>query len=586
MIKRFLTSILLLHGSMFLFAQEAGTICLGYCDGFIANATSGHITGSPIANANVSLSVAIPGSLLQPYAGNNIVGVHWGLPSTAFPDSATVWVRTPQQYRNNSAPLAQGTYKAFTMGWNKLQFTSTLPITSTTDTLWFGVDYPQTDKIQCISFAGDTNPMGCAVKRKSAWSNFDDKEWGSLSLEAIIEGDLPTHDLAFLDVQAEKSVLLIGTPVTIKGYIKNNASTTAIRPLIRYTLNESVTDTFALPNDIAYRETQAFSFQVPTTSITQEATADIHLELLWADGSEDLNPADNVKDISAEMVENFTHRIMLVEEHTGAWCGWCVGGIVGMEYMRKTYPDQFIGIAIHSGDMYATSPYTDFISNYLGGAAPRCTINRSAKDISPYAGVLEQKLQEMSTLSEAILTTDATYNNQEITFKAHAKFIAAHSNVDYRVAFVLVEDSLPIVQSNYYSGGGNGEMGGFEKLGSKVKINVDDVARAIYPSVTGVKGSLPANLSKTKTYDYSYTTALPTYVNTDKLWVVAMIINNATGEILQAAKTHHIEGLTAIDTPTCIQSPANDQIYTLDGRKAPANARGLLIQNGRKIFKK
>ena len=42
-------------------------------------------------------------------------------------------------------------------------------------------------------------------------------------------------------------------------------------------------------------------------------------------------------------------RVTVVEEGTGTWCGWCVRGIVALEYMRENYPDKFIGIGVHYG---------------------------------------------------------------------------------------------------------------------------------------------------------------------------------------------------------------------------------------------
>ena len=51
-------------------------------------------------------------------------------------------------------------------------------------------------------------------------------------------------------------------------------------------------------------------------------------------------------------VTAFYHKIV-AEEGTGTWCGYCVRGIVALEEMNKKYPDNFIGIAIHSGDPMA-----------------------------------------------------------------------------------------------------------------------------------------------------------------------------------------------------------------------------------------
>lgn len=41
---------------------------------------------------------------------------------------------------------------------------------------------------------------------------------------------------------------------------------------------------------------------------------------------------------------------VLLEQYTGAWCGWCVDGSVVVEELLELYPDQMIGVKIHQGD--------------------------------------------------------------------------------------------------------------------------------------------------------------------------------------------------------------------------------------------
>ena len=45
----------------------------------------------------------------------------------------------------------------------------------------------------------------------------------------------------------------------------------------------------------------------------------------------------------------FMHRVVM-EEGTGNWCQFCVQGIEEIRYMKDNHPEDFIAIAIHSGD--------------------------------------------------------------------------------------------------------------------------------------------------------------------------------------------------------------------------------------------
>ena len=43
-------------------------------------------------------------------------------------------------------------------------------------------------------------------------------------------------------------------------------------------------------------------------------------------------------------------KMVLFEQHTGAWCGWCVDGTHKLEQVMEAYPDKVIPVKIHSGD--------------------------------------------------------------------------------------------------------------------------------------------------------------------------------------------------------------------------------------------
>ncbi|OHB62891.1 MAG: hypothetical protein A2168_04845 [Planctomycetes bacterium RBG_13_50_24] len=56
---------------------------------------------------------------------------------------------------------------------------------------------------------------------------------------------------------------------------------------------------------------------------------------------------------------------VLLEQHTGAWCGWCVDGTVVMDEILELYGDQVIGVKIHSGDAMEI-PEQSVIAGALG----------------------------------------------------------------------------------------------------------------------------------------------------------------------------------------------------------------------------
>ena len=67
--------------------------------------------------------------------------------------------------------------------------------------------------------------------------------------------------------------------------------------------------------------------------------------------------------------------------------------------MNATYPDQFIGIAVHNGDMYTVNNYKTWLAKYFDGY-PNCLANRSGKAFIPEAANPERRLKAMDEKAE------------------------------------------------------------------------------------------------------------------------------------------------------------------------------------------
>ena len=67
---------------------------------------------------------------------------------------------------------------------------------------------------------------------------------------------------------------------------------------------------------------------------------------------------------------------VLLEQFTGAWCGWCVDGSVVIENLLAQYPNQLIAVKVHQGDgMEIPKVMADtlrpFVNGYPSGAIDR-----------------------------------------------------------------------------------------------------------------------------------------------------------------------------------------------------------------------
>lgn len=238
---------------------------------------------------------------------------------------------------------------------------------------------------------------------------------------------------------------------------------------------------------------------------------------------------------------NIFPRKMVVEEWTGTWCGMCVRGIVGMEYMNEHYGDEnFIGLAVHCDDRMEASSYADFIDRFTAYSSfPGSTVNRKyivdpdKRYLEKYYGTVTEGGSFASVKVEAVMPDeDAT----EIEIMATARFAVSIDNADMRIAFVLAENEVgPYTQMNTYSSGLLGELDGWEKKPNMVFIRFDDVVRESTPPL-GVVESLPASIVEFEDYHYTDRLPLANVTDIDKTSLVALLIDGDTGEIVNADK--------------------------------------------------
>jgi len=262
-------------------------------------------------------------------------------------------------------------------------------------------------------------------------------------------------------------------------------------------------------------------------------------------------PANDMLNTTIGIVESIPPKMVVGEEGTGTWCGWCPEGIVVMEHMAETYPDTWIGIAVHNNDPMVVPEYDAGILNYLN-AYPSGLIDRSG--VVYFPGQFEEAyLERINKVAPAeLMIENQSVTNGVLTFDITATFYAMVAN--YRLNAVLVEDyvtgtSAGYNQANFYSGGAFGEMGGFELLPNPVPaadMIYMDVARALPGGWDGVEGSLPEIAYAGETYSFEFSVALDESWDYDNLRIVGMLINNNNGMIQNACVKNDITGVPSV----------------------------------------
>ena len=242
---------------------------------------------------------------------------------------------------------------------------------------------------------------------------------------------------------------------------------------------------------------------------------------------------------------SFAQKNILVEELTGTWCQWCPGGMYYGDSLVKTY-DNVIFVAIHCEDPMEYAEYYD--ASGLN-SAPTANIGRRhlGQSITSWFPKTELEMQN-EPLANVSVTNDYDATTRTLTATVSIEALA-ELNSDYRIGAIVVEDAVTgpapsYNQSNSYSGGGHGEMGGFENLPNPIPANriaYDHVARRLLGGYDGEEGSVPANMQAGETASVEFTYEIPESLDQNYIRVIGVLVA-PDGSIDNAAISAYLNG--------------------------------------------
>jgi hypothetical protein len=353
----------------------------------------------------------------------------------------------------------------------------------------------------------------------------------------------PALDAALTAIKLPKYVA-VNAPSTLTGKVKNLGNTAITSFDIAYSIagGTQVIDSYSGQN-LAIGESYDFTHDTPLT-FANTGTYKVDVKIQNVNGGTDNNPANDTLSTYVSVLPWIPEKKVFCEEATGTWCGWCVRGICFMDQMAATYPDTWIGTAVHNGDPMVVTDWDNEIPNIIPSfpGYPSGTINR-VKMWDPQdfeAGYLE----EMDAVSPAsIEVVNFAWNSATrlVSFDVKSEFLVEISN-ELRFGAVIMEDSLfgtgtDWEQANYYEGGANGPMCGFETKPDPIPaadMHYDHVGRVILDGPYGTAGSIsaPVTAGSVQTHHYEYT--IPAGWIYDHLHFVGLIMDHTAGVILNA----------------------------------------------------
>ena len=289
-----------------------------------------------------------------------------------------------------------------------------------------------------------------------------------------------------------------------------------------------------------------FSNQITLATGTLPVTAFVHN----INGGMTQNTNDDTLSITATGTYAAPGKIVVGEEGTGTWCGWCPRGSVAMNWMDEKYYGYWQGIAVHNGDVMTDTDYDVGLGGLISGY-PSGLVDRGS-DIDP-ADFEIDFLQRIGLTPKATMVAGAYIDGN--TMKVSLTMSVNQTiGANHKLACVLVEDSVTgtgpnYYQANYYSGGANGSLVDVDGTDWKNKpSNVPDymmvyrhVARGIAPNFNGQILPQMYQTGDTETICFEF--------NIDPSWdlnqmhIVGMLIDN-TGRVNNGSSQSYAEALS------------------------------------------
>jgi hypothetical protein len=268
----------------------------------------------------------------------------------------------------------------------------------------------------------------------------------------------------------------------------------------------------------------------------------IAVNITAVNGGVDADVSNNTGSKLFNSLSQASPKKVVIEEGTGTWCQWCPRGAVAMDQMFQTHPNDFIGIAVHNGDPMTVAAY-DGGANF--GGFPGCNVDRALLDQSVSSSLFENYYQQRIGLAVPAALSMTITGTTNKTIVANATFRTVFASANYRLGVIIIEDNVTGTaasynQSNAYSGGANGAMGGYESLPNPVpaaNMVYDHVGRALLGGYSGQANSVPTTITDGLAATYTFNYTIPSTSNSANMSAVAILIDNATGEIVNAEKT-------------------------------------------------
>ena len=514
-----------------------------------------------------------------------------GIPSTI--SELAIWISKTLPSSIDAADYSQTVSGSLVVGANDIELTT--PYAINNEAFYVGY-YIKSSNAYPIRTGGKDlkDAFWICAPGNISWTDLNGQNLGKLAFQICVDGaTLKSYSVSAADMGNVYGQT--GKTAVAQLSVTNNGE----KPLtsIGYTISgeDATSEEFHadLTSPITFGQTATVAVTIPAD---EEQGVETKVLMVTKANGEVNESTDNKSRFTLYSLSEMIDRNVVVEEYTGTGCGWCPRGLVGMDKLRNTFGNRFVGIGIHR---YNSSDAM-YIANYAPvtfSGAPSCRINRG-NTIDPYYGtgsdICDDFRAEMSIPAFAHIAASGKLNEEFTTVDASASVKPMYDGT-YSVEFALIADGLKGTgsgwnQSNYYYQYTSSQLpedlaifgkGGTYGTSSVSGWTFNDVVIAS-SFVNKVNQVEQLTLSAGEEKELSYTLTLPTKATLknallkDELYVVA-IMTDGEGKVVNAVKNKVSTGEASAVRSLSVGDDTVVSRYTIDGRQVTAPQRGINI---------
>ena len=172
---------------------------------------------------------------------------------------------------------------------------------------------------------------------------------------------------------------------------------------------------------------------------------------------------DEPDDFEVSKVPSTFTKKVLIEEFTGAWCGYCPDGAHRVKNLINDNDGKVVAVSLHAGNPTGDAmeiAHTNYLeityqnTGFPSGMVDRVSVNGSTSLNRGYwEYVANDQLLKTAVCGLAIISE---VNGQNATVEVHAGFNSTLNGDDYRLTVYLIEDGVTGTgygydQRNYYN---------------------------------------------------------------------------------------------------------------------------------------